>query len=390
VIVDAAATAADLCEAGARLSRRFGEDAEYSRAGGGNSSVKHDGTLYIKPSGVSLASMTADSLMPLSLAPLLALADGDGEAAAGSDPVMRVAMAARLRDEGSRRPSVECVFHALIPRRFVIHTHPTTVNVLTCTREGEASARDLCGDDALGGPYTDPGLPLAREIARRRDLWRASDGLAEVTLLQNHGLIVAGDDERAIVERSEAVVAAIRGRVGTGPSPEPASPAPGTIERLSRAIGEALGVDGDARSVVFEGSTDAAWVAGTPGGRALVEAGPLMPDQIVYAGSWPLWLDTRAVATADGSLDRAVADAVAAHVVTTGVSPVIVVAEGVGVLATGSGPRAAETARLLYLDAVRVGRGALALGGVRALAPAERQFIEHWEAEAYRRGLDAQ
>ena len=44
----------------------------------------------------------------------------------------------------------------------------------------------------------------------------------------------------------------------------------------------------------------------------------------------------------------------------------------------------------LYLDAVRVGRGALALGGVRALAPAERQFIEHWEAEAYRRGLDAQ
>ena len=47
MIVDAAATAADLREAGARLSRRFGEDPEYARAGGGNSSVKHGGTLFI-------------------------------------------------------------------------------------------------------------------------------------------------------------------------------------------------------------------------------------------------------------------------------------------------------------------------------------------------------
>ena len=56
MIVDAAATPTDLLDAGARLSRRFGEDPEYARAGGGNSSVKDGGTLYIKPSGVSLAS----------------------------------------------------------------------------------------------------------------------------------------------------------------------------------------------------------------------------------------------------------------------------------------------------------------------------------------------
>jgi rhamnose utilization protein RhaD (predicted bifunctional aldolase and dehydrogenase) len=67
---------------------------------------------------------------------------------------------------------------------------------------------------------------------------------------------------------------------------------------------------------------------------------------------------------------------------------VIVVAEGLGILATGSGPRQAETARQLYLDAVRVGRGALALGGVRPMAATEREFIEHWEAEAYRRTID--
>ena len=395
--VDAAATAADLLEAGARLSRRFGEDAEYSRAGGGNSSVKHDGTLYIKPSGVSLASITAESLMPLAMEPLLALVETTREAEAGSDPVMRVAMAARLRDEGTRRPSVECVFHALISRRFVIHTHPTTVNALTCAREGEAIARDLFGDDVLWIPYTDPGLPLAREIARRRDARPAPGRPPEVTLLQNHGLIVAGDDEAAIVERSDEVVAAVRGRIAAGPSPMPASPVPASpaatspaVERLSRAVGEALRVGGVARTVVFDGSADAAWVAGTPDGRALVEAGPLTPDQIVYAGSWPLWLDADVSAAPEGVLTRAVADAVAGHVSRMGEAPVIVVAEGLGVLATGAGPRQAATARQLYLDATRVGRGALALGGLRALAPPERQFIEQWEAETYRRGLDAQ
>ena len=393
--MDAAATAADLLETGARLSRRFGEDPEYARAGGGNSSVKHGRTLYIKPSGVSLASMTAASLMPLALDPLLALVDAGGEASAGSDPVMRVAMAARLRDEGSRRPSVECVFHALIPRRFVIHTHPTTVNALTCARDGEAIARDLFGDDAVWIPYTDPGLPLAREIARRRDERRASARPAEVTLLQNHGLIVAGDDEAAIVERSEAVVAAVLERIAAGPSlagpSQPAAPAAtAAVEQLSRVVGAALGADGVARSVVFDGSAEAAWVAGSPEGRALVEAGPLTPDQIVYAGSWPLWLDAAEAAAPEELLPQAVADAVAGHAARRGEVPVIVIVEGHGVLAAGAGPRQAETARQLYLDAIRVGRGALALGGVRALTPTEGQFIQHWEAEEYRRNLEAQ
>jgi rhamnulokinase len=390
VIVDAAATAADLLEAGARLSRRFGEDPEFSRAGGGNSSVKHDGTLYIKPSGVSLASMTPASLMPLAMEPLLHLA-ADRKAAGGTDRVMRVAMAARLRDEGARRPSVECVFHALIPRRFVIHTHPTTVNALTCTIDGEAIARELFGDDVVWIPYTDPGLPLAQEIARRRKGRQAHAHPAEVTLLQNHGLIVAGDDEAVIVTRSEAVVATVRERIAADPAAtDAATPAPAAaVGRLARAIRGVLGGAGVTRRVVSDTSPDAAWVAGTPEGRALVHAGPLTPDQIVYAGSWPLWIDAGLVAAPDHQLEAGLGNAVADHQARTGEAPVIVVAEGLGVLATGTGTRQAQTARELYLDAVRVGRGALALGGVRALGREAREFIERWEAEAYRRGLDS-
>ena len=390
---------AELLEAAARMTRRFGEDPEYARAGGGNSSVKVGGTLYIKPSGASLASVTAASLMPLAIGPLLELAEHGSQEAAlpGGDPVMRVAMAARLRDEGDHRPSVECVFHALLPRRYVVHTHPTTVNALTCASDGERIARELFGDEVLWVPYTDPGLPLAREIDRRRrsgpEAGRA--GTTEVTLLQNHGLIVAGDDPTAIVERSEWVVVMIRQRLAqrNAPSGSPAvvsasQPHPALVKRLSHVLAMRLGGPAAPAAVVFDGSPEALRLAGTPEGRSIVDAGPLTPDQTVYAGSWPLWLDVYPAADED-ALDRVVSAALETRAVTSRAGPLVVVIASVGLFASGPTPRRAETARELYVDAIRVGFGALALGGLRALAPAERAFIETWEAEVYRLGVDA-
>ncbi len=234
----------DLLEA-ASLARRFGADPQFSRAGGGNVSTKSDDVLYIKPSGVSLASISAESLMPLALAPLLSMVGDAAAAPPGSEAVMRSAMAARLRPEGDRRPSVECVFHALIPGRFVIHTHPTLVNALTCARDGTTIAQDLFGDDALWVPYVDPGLPLAREIASRRRDHASRTGAAapDVTLLQNHGLIVAGDDPAAIAERSYEVVAAVRMHLEAlpaAPDPLPSAPDLGDVEHLTQVLGGRL------------------------------------------------------------------------------------------------------------------------------------------------------
>ena len=395
-----------LLEALATLSHRFGDDPQFTRAGGGNSSVKDADTLYIKASGATLASITPASLMPLALAPLRALGDGDGawagEVPPGSDPVMRVAMAARQRDEGERRPSVECVFHALIPRRFVIHTHPTLVNALGCSRDGERLAADLFGDTVLWVPYVDPGLPLAREIMRRR-LARAerlgggaqlpTGEPAEVILLQNHGLIVAGEEPEAIAARSHEVVETIGRRLAANREPAASAavdPDPGLVDRLASALEHRLGPTGKVPSVAFEGSGIAARLTTADEGRSIVEGGPLTPDQIVYAGSWPLWLDLTHQARSDGAaLDREIAAALAAHEAARGEPPIVVVVRDVGVFAVGSEPHQAETALQLYLDATLVAFGALALGGVRTLEPREREFIENWEAEAYRRGVDS-
>ncbi len=398
------------------VARRFGRDPEFSRGGGGNASAKEDGVLYIKPSGVALATLTAGDLVPLDMEPLLALlhsgdaaaddaaADAEGEAAgAGGDPVMRTAMAARLADAGGRRPSVELLFHAFLPERFVLHTHPIEINAVTCNSHGAALAGRLFGDRALWVPYTDPGLPLARAIveARRAYVERTGRPAPAVTLMQNHGLIVGGNSAAEIDERSTWLVETVRAtmdRVTAAPTASPAAESaqagvdPARARTLVDVIAPSLRgllARGDALPVVtFDDAPLAASFTATPAGRGVVLGGPLTPDQIVYTGSWPLLLDVPEDVAPDdvpSLLRERLAELVAEH----GTPPIVVVVPGLGLFAAGDTWDQANTARHVYRDALRVAEGALFLGGVRALADAERTFIEAWEAEAYRRGVAA-
>jgi rhamnulokinase len=407
--VSSVANAADrpvaaLLEEVVGLSRRFGVDPEFTRGGGGNSSGKVDGIVYIKPSGLSLAALTVESLMPLRMAPLLELLDSgaDTPATPGTDEIMRVALHARVNPDDMRRPSVECLFHALLADPIVLHTHPTAVNALTCARDGEAIATELFGDEVLWVPYVDPGLPLARRIAAAQGAFVARTAVAapRAMLLQNPGLIVTGDGADDVSAGCERIVDAIRRRLaGPGPAPAGSVEAPvadasgdpepaALVAALSAALRQVL-ADGDRPPfVLFDGSPAAREIASTTAGRALVDHGPLTPDQIVYAGSWPLWL---------GSIESSDPDAVAAllrarieaHAAATGARPSVVVAAGIGLFIAGLNERFAATARDVILDAMQIARGATRLGGVRVLAPAERRFIEDWEAEAYRRGVEA-
>jgi rhamnulokinase len=397
---DAAPPPINPLEEAAKLSRRFGSDPGFSRGGGGNISVKADGVLYIKPSGVALASLTADALIPLEMEPLLRLLEGtsDDGAMAGSQSVMAVAMAARLHPAGEQRPSVEVLFHALIPRRLVLHTHPTIVNALCCAREGARIAERLFGDAVVWVPYVDPGLPLARAISDARRKFEKSTGetAPDILLLENHGLIVAADDPSAITDASLRIVEAVRGHLEAQRIPgarKPRAPRPsqsaraalvntlGPVLRGSMSSGSRLKV------VTFDDSSDAVHLASSAEGRSLALGGPVTPDQIVYAGSWPLWLDPWSVASQE--IVETVGAALLSHVHARGALPSIVVVDRLGLFAAGETVRQAETARDVYIDAIRIGFGALELGGVRALAPYERRFIEDWEAEAYRRGVEA-
>jgi len=390
------------------LARRFGRDPEFARGGGGNASLKADGVLYIKPSGASLATLAPDDLVPLAIEPLLALLHAEDAAIApeaeGSgaevDPVMRTAMAARLADAGGRRPSVELLFHAFLPERFVLHTHPIDLNAVTCNSDGAALAGRLFGDRALWVPYTDPGLPLARAIveARRAHVERTGRPAPAITVMQNHGIIVGGDSAADIDERSTWLVTVVRAELDRAAASAGAVAADSSSAAMEPARGQAL-VDVIAPSlrgllatgpalpvVTFDNARLAASFTDSPAGRDFVGGGPLTPDQIVYAGSWPLVMDVPDEADPDEVPDL-LRERLAEHIAAHGTVPIIVVVPRLGLFAAGDSWAQADTARNVYLDALRVGKGALRLGGVRALSDTERRFIEAWEAEAYRRDV---
>jgi rhamnose utilization protein RhaD (predicted bifunctional aldolase and dehydrogenase)/NAD(P)-dependent dehydrogenase (short-subunit alcohol dehydrogenase family) len=383
-----------------KLSHYYGSDVDFVIAGGGNTSVKAEDRLFVKASGTYLANIEAGGFVEMDRRALDALLTAD----LGTDPDVREQrfkesiLAARVHPERGQRPSVECVLHNILSRRFVVHTHSTVANWLACSRDGRQTAQELYGEDILWIPYVDPGFVLARSIHRALKDYSARTGrdCPLALLMQNHGLIVCADTPGEIREITDRIVEAIRARVGPIPSGEAFGPAerldPEDARRLVTTIGPLLRgllAEGNTLKIVrFDDSETISGYVGTGAGRAVAASGPLTPDQIVYCYSYPMWFEPK-----EGEDTRDLANrlsgAVSQHVKATGFPPLVVLARGLGMFAAGSSYAAAETVRLSYTDAIRVAAGAGRLGGASALAKRDREFIEFWEVEAYRRKIAA-
>ena len=167
-----------------KLSARVGADPMLVQAAGGNTSLKHEGVMWIKASGTWLRDATdKDIFVPVGHDALLtALARNDPACEACTDFVL-----ADLNTTGLR-PSIETTVHALMPQRVVVHVH--CVNTIAWAIRDDAEQRlaeKLRYFDWTFIPYARPGLPLATAIAAR--LKPGTD----VLILGNHGLVVAAE-----------------------------------------------------------------------------------------------------------------------------------------------------------------------------------------------------
>ncbi len=187
------------------FSRRYGSDPDLVCAGGGNTSMKENGILYVKGSGTALATISAEDFVALDMSALLSItekkypdSDKEREAAFLAD-----VMAARLPTELSKRPSVETLLHALFPQRYVLHLHPSIVNGLTCSVEGKAAAARLF-PNAVWVDECRPGYTLAMLLAD------ALGGGADTALLQNHGVFFAADTPEELDRMLNGMIETLR------------------------------------------------------------------------------------------------------------------------------------------------------------------------------------
>ena len=207
------------------MSRKYGSDPDYVLAGGGNTSCKEEGVMAVKASGYALAAIEEDGFVLMDVRKLLMMMDadypeGDKEREALA---LRGLMAARLDRKDGKRPSVECIMHALFPFRYVLHLHPALINGLACSRNGAAEAAAIFADVKgifLWIPLSKPGYTLSKECASLFAGHESAHGRhPSIVLLQNHGVFVAADSVRDIDGLMADVVSRISKRIVRQPDP---------------------------------------------------------------------------------------------------------------------------------------------------------------------------
>ena len=382
-----------------KLSRFYGSDPQFVLAGGGNTSMKTDEVLHVKASGHALGTIGPEGFVALERKQLTDLLAADlGDDAADREARFTAGMMdARLDPSNPARPSVESALHNLVPGRFVVHTHSTLVNAITCCRRGRELAGELFGDRVLWVEFVEPGYKLARAIRDALAEYEQQTGRAfpDAVLLANHGVFISGDSPEEIRTRTDELLSAIRDAVEPNRPSKPFGEVCCMADANARAMSDTLGparrgllAEGTRLKVVrFDDSAVATQLACGARLTEFAEVGGLTPDQIVYAGPWPMVYEPDASVSPVDQVAR-LREAIKAHKSAhAGTPPQVILAKGLGLFAAGDDVAGAETVRAVFSNAMEVMALAEGIGGVRAMGPEHRAFIEGWEAEAYRSRL---
>jgi rhamnose utilization protein RhaD (predicted bifunctional aldolase and dehydrogenase)/NAD(P)-dependent dehydrogenase (short-subunit alcohol dehydrogenase family) len=369
-------------------SRLLGREPSLVLHGGGNTSVKLRepdalGTprdvLYVKGSGWDLATIEAAGFAPVVMDHLLRLATLEQL----SDEWMVNELATHVTRAGCPAPSVEAILHAILPHRFVDHTHADALLAVSDTADGAARVAEIYGDTVVVVPYVMPGFDLARACAREFPR-QAHAGTVGMVLL-NHGLFSFGATARESYERMIELVTRAEGylrrRAPRGAVP-PSPPAPldrVAIARLRRALADAAGhpvvlaLEDDARALAFARRPDVATVS---------QQGTATPDHVIRTKRLPLLgRDVAAYVEAYRAYFERHAPAAGRVLTMLDPAPRVVLDPELGLGCVGRTVKDALIVRDIYRHTIGVIEDATALGGFQALPEQDLFAVEYWELE---------
>lgn len=370
-------------------SRLLGAERSLVLHGGGNTSVKTDEAdafgepqplLYVKGSGSDLATIDASGFTPVRLPPVARLAS----LPALSDARMVSELAIQITRPGAAAPSVETILHAILPYKFVDHTHADAVLTVTNSVGGEARAHEIYGDDVVYVPYVMPGFDLARECARRfaKDATARTIGM----LLLNHGMFSFGDDARTSYERmiqlvSRAERALARARAWSLPRPRAGrarEPIGTRIAALRGALARAAG-----RPMIVTSSRTPSEIAFIRRDdlATIATQGPVTPDHVIRTKRLPmLGRDVEAYGRTYEQSFRKHARRLPGLTMLDP-APRVILDGTLGLCAAGASVRDAGIVLDIYRQTIDVILRATALGGYRALDERSLFAVEYWDLE---------
>jgi rhamnose utilization protein RhaD (predicted bifunctional aldolase and dehydrogenase) len=329
------------------LSSRIGRDLDLVQAGGGNTSVKHGGTLWVKASGKWLAHAAQDEMfVPAPIPDIMRYLEQ------GCDYTVE-----QRRPSGAAlRPSVETAMHAVLPHRVVIHVHSVrTIAWSVRINPESAFTETLDGIRWEWIPYIHPGWPLARNILDRLS------SRPDVLILGNHGLVVGGDDCDSAEWLLREVEQRLDIKVSAASEPDSAGLvrlAEGTEWRIAdNPEVHALGTN---RSVCD-----------------IASRGTMYPDHCVYLGP-------AAAVLGDG---ESISDAVARYRQRYDYQPTVLLVPQMGVLTSN---RLTLSGAQLLICLKRVAERIVPEEGIHYLEDVDVARLMNWDAEKYRIAMSAQ
>ena len=415
-------------------SRLLGRDPRLVLHGGGNTSVKSRVTettgevtdvIFVKGSGGNLATIGPKSFPAVRLARLLRLC----ELPALSDEQMVMELRGGCVDPSRPQPSVETLVHALVPGKFVDHSHSDALLALTNQPDGIARGRELYGDDVLIVPYAMPGFALAKAFAAAWQERLKSGRPPSLAVLDKHGIFTWGETAEESYERMIAAVTKAEEALGRGHSRPP---------RTTRAYERSAAGDGDddraaARGLIatvlrgeLRKRAEKAWVCAwrtsdvtveaiaRPEVVALLQKGCATPDHVIRVKPWPM-VAGELPASEVGALRAALSAAldeygaryrayfeanVAARDVRRSLPsdartapekgadltmldpwPRVVLVPGLGVLAIGASRKDADVAADIAEHTAAIALDAAALGTYAPAAESDLFDLEYWSLE---------
>ena len=368
-------------------SRLLGANPALVLHGGGNTSVKSVSknifgenveTLFVKGSGSDLVTIEARDFVAVRMDVMLKLSR--------LEKLSDIDMARELKlaslDPSAPAPSVEAILHALIPSRFVDHTHADAIVAITNTADGESRIRALFGDEVVVLPYVMPGFDLARLCAEVFPAQATPRTIGMV--LMNHGIFTFGDTAKQAYDRMIELVGRaedyLNEKAPLAPAGDIAASADWSgLPELRKKVSAAAGFPMLLRS---KSSGAALAFARHPKIAQISQRGPATPDHIIRTKRLPLLgRDAEGYAQAYRDYFDRNAGTAKAPLTMLDPAPRVIIDPEFGLVSAGRSARDTQIVEDIYLHTKDIILRGEKLGGYRALGEAELFSMEYWDLE---------
>jgi rhamnose utilization protein RhaD (predicted bifunctional aldolase and dehydrogenase)/NAD(P)-dependent dehydrogenase (short-subunit alcohol dehydrogenase family) len=370
-------------------SRLLGRDRSLVLHGGGNTSVKlreknlfgeEEDVLYVKGSGWDLETIEPAGFTPVTLGYVRKLA----ALRQLPDPQMVNELNTHMLRAGAPSPSVETILHAILPHKYVDHTHADAVLSVSNAPDGEKRIREIYGDRVVVIPYIMAGFDLAAYCAREFPK-QANKNTVGMVLL-SHGIFSFGPGAREsyelmieLVSMAEEYLAKKKAwQAAVAPS-RPASSKREDIARLRRAICDQAGFP---MLLKVNDSEKFLGFAQRPDVEKLSQQGPATPDHVIRTKPFPmLGRDVAAYANRYRQYFERLSSKAKEKKTMLDAAPRMALDPELGLVAVGRTAKDATIVEELYDHTIDVILRSEALGGWRALDQQHTFDIEYWDLE---------